>query len=161
MNKLELDHSGELWGHYRHVSVTQGVRKLGYLSTYSCSAIGWRLFSGDINSLALPTCHMGVQGGESGSRKKVLDNEIQVLKVEQCQCALKRKEQSDVGRAPMISASLHEIQRRSRATHQQIGHSAFLIIGVKEKGFLALQCKDLQTSHDFQSSFLGQVSMVL
>lgn len=63
MSKRELDHSGELWGHYRHVSVTQGVRKLGYLFTYSCSAIGWRLLSGDINSLALPTCHMGVQGG--------------------------------------------------------------------------------------------------
>lgn len=102
-----------------------------------------------------------VSKGESGCRTKALDNETQVLKAEQCQYALKRKEQSDVGRAPVISASLHEIQRRSHAMDQQIGHSAFLIIRVKEKGFVALQCKDLQTSHDFQSPVLGQVSMVL
>lgn len=64
MNKLELDPSGKLWGPLQTcISDTQGVRELGYLSTYSCSAIGWRLFSGDINSLALPICHMGVQGG--------------------------------------------------------------------------------------------------
>lgn len=160
MSKRELDHSGELWGHDRHVSVTQGVRKLGCLFTYSCSAIGWRLFPGDINSLAFPTCHMGVQGG-IWLQEKALDSERQVLKAAQCQCALKRKEQSGVGRAPTISASLHEIQRRSHAMDQQIGHSAFLIIRVKEKGFVAQQCKDLQTSHDFQSPFLAQVSMVL
>lgn len=42
----------------------------------------------DTNSLALVTCHMS-KGG-SGARKEALDKEVQVLTVEQCQCALKR-----------------------------------------------------------------------
>lgn len=64
MSKLKLGSPGKLWGSGQTgISDTQGVRKFRYVSTHSWSAIGWRLFPGDMNSLAFLTCHMGVQGG--------------------------------------------------------------------------------------------------